>query len=321
MKPIIFFVLVISLYNDSFAQDISGKWVSVSARDSVIVAGLSRMDNWVKKTIKAPDSVVMANLKRKYTLFINKKNTSLSGTSNFKSREMGLEIRSELIGTVDAIAHTMTISDEDMYVTNSDGYHPSKRIYNPDYTEVQGYYRDRNNTHTYNWQYTFDDAHEYLKLEIAQRFGNSLFAKWIVFQRPKKSAKNTDHEKGFSIKHDSTFIHPVTVRKDMVFQEIVTDTDSIKIDLYDVGDIDGDSVSLFLNGKLIASHQLLKASAITFNIVLDRTLPENKFVLFAENLGSIPPNTAFMVITVGKKEYRLNMQSDEKTNGQIVFRF
>jgi len=66
---------------------------------------------------------------------------------------------------------------------------------------------------------------------------------------------------------------------------------------------------------------MLKASATTFMITLDKNLPENKLVLFAENLGRVPPNTAYMVITINKKEYTLNMQSDEKTNGEILFRF
>jgi len=37
----------------------------------------------------------------------------------------------------------------------------------------------------------------------------------------------------------------------------------------------------------------------------------------AENLGSIPPNTALLIITAGKKRYRLFLSST-KTNTAVI---
>jgi hypothetical protein len=42
--------------------------------------------------------------------------------------------------------------------------------------------------------------------------------------------------------------------------------------------------------------------------------------MYAENLGSIPPNTALMVVTVGDKRYEVNITSTEQTNGTVRFR-
>ena len=42
--------------------------------------------------------------------------------------------------------------------------------------------------------------------------------------------------------------------------------------------------------------------------------------MYAENLGSIPPNTALMIIYDGKKRYELNIKSTEKTNGAVSFK-
>ena len=95
--------------------------------------------------------------------------------------------------------------------------------------------------------------------------------------------------------------------------------DSVKIELYDNGEIDGDSVSLYLNGELLIGHLKLTASPKTLLLPIDRSLPVNKLVLFAENLGRLPPNTALMEITVNGKIYNLFMSTDYKKNAMVEF--
>jgi hypothetical protein len=41
--------------------------------------------------------------------------------------------------------------------------------------------------------------------------------------------------------------------------------------------------------------------------------------MYADNLGSIPPNTALMVITDGEKRYEVRISSDLKKSGTIRF--
>jgi hypothetical protein len=91
------------------------------------------------------------------------------------------------------------------------------------------------------------------------------------------------------------------------------------VDLYDNGQIDGDTISLYLNGKLMVSRQRLSTEPITLKITM--TEDENELIMYAENLGSIPPNTALMVVTVGDKRYEVNISSSEKTNGAVRFRY
>jgi hypothetical protein len=43
--------------------------------------------------------------------------------------------------------------------------------------------------------------------------------------------------------------------------------------------------------------------------------------MVANNLGSIPPNTALMVVTTGDKHYELFISSDEKKNARIVIEY
>ena len=95
--------------------------------------------------------------------------------------------------------------------------------------------------------------------------------------------------------------------------------DSIKIDLYDNGEIDGDSVSLYLNNELLIGHLKLTASPKTLLLPIDRSLPVNKLVLFAENLGRLPPNTALMQVTINGKLYNLFLSTDYKRNAMVEF--
>jgi hypothetical protein len=95
--------------------------------------------------------------------------------------------------------------------------------------------------------------------------------------------------------------------------------DSVKIELYDNGEIDGDSVSLYLNDELILSHLKLLAQPKTVWLRLDKSLPVNKLVLFAENLGTLPPNTALMEVTVKGKKYTIFLSTDYKRNAMVEF--
>lgn len=89
--------------------------------------------------------------------------------------------------------------------------------------------------------------------------------------------------------------------------------------MYDNGQIDGDTISLYLNGKLMVSRQRLSTTPITLNLNIEED--QNELVMYAENLGTIPPNTALMVVTVGDKRIEVNISSSEQTNGAVRFVF
>jgi hypothetical protein len=94
----------------------------------------------------------------------------------------------------------------------------------------------------------------------------------------------------------------------------------LKIDFYDNGEIDGDSISIFFNDKLLASSQKLSANAITLKIGLDTTKEFNELSMFADNLGSIPPNTALMLVYDGRKRHELRVSSNLQKNATIRIR-
>ncbi|MEJ7589077.1 MAG: hypothetical protein WKI04_16090 [Ferruginibacter sp.] len=108
-------------------------------------------------------------------------------------------------------------------------------------------------------------------------------------------------------------------RSNDILKTIEIGNESFKVDLYDNGDIDGDSISLFYNGQLLLSHKKLtnKPLTLTLNAITGKEI--NELTMYAENLGEIPPNTALMVVTDGDKRYEVRITSDLKKSGSIRF--
>jgi hypothetical protein len=106
-------------------------------------------------------------------------------------------------------------------------------------------------------------------------------------------------------------------RDNELVQEITVQSDSLKIDFYDNGEIDGDSISVFFNNELMAFNRILSTRSVHFDIVLDNNKPVNELSMFADNLGAIPPNTALMVVNDGKKRYEVRLSSNFEKNATI----
>ena len=109
-------------------------------------------------------------------------------------------------------------------------------------------------------------------------------------------------------------------RNNDLIKEFTVDHDSISVTLYDNGDIDGDSITLIYNDKILTTHQRLTDKPLTFWIKIAPGNQRNELQMYAENLGSIPPNTALMIIYDGNKRYEVNIKSTEKTNGSVSFK-
>ena len=93
--------------------------------------------------------------------------------------------------------------------------------------------------------------------------------------------------------------------------------DSIELRFYDNAEIDGDSIAVFLNGRLLKEHILLAEEAYTMKIAVSDLQSDNELVMVAENLGTIPPNTSLMVAIVEDKRYEAHLQSTEGSSALV----
>ena len=108
-------------------------------------------------------------------------------------------------------------------------------------------------------------------------------------------------------------------RENALVRKIETKASDIKIELYDNGEIDGDTVSIYHNNTLIRSHMRLSRKPISFTIGVNPSQPHHEIIMVAENLGSIPPNTSVMIINTLSDRYEVLISSSEQKNAKVVF--
>lgn len=117
--------------------------------------------------------------------------------------------------------------------------------------------------------------------------------------------------------------NPLTIEEKFVTRtfkyvmDIPLQGDSIELRFYDNAEIDGDSISLFINQKLVFQHIFLKAKPYVVKLAVNDLNDTNELVMVAENLGRIPPNTSYMVAIVEDKRYEANLQSTEELSAMI----
>ena len=110
-------------------------------------------------------------------------------------------------------------------------------------------------------------------------------------------------------------------RENALAKTIVVNSNQVSIRLYDNGEIDGDSISVFVDKKLLLSHKGLSTVPITLTLNFDADNTEHEVVMVAENLGRIPPNTSLMIINAGDKRYQVQITSTEQKNAMVRFRY
>jgi hypothetical protein len=108
-------------------------------------------------------------------------------------------------------------------------------------------------------------------------------------------------------------------RRNDIVKTIPITQETFKVDFYDNGEIDGDSITVFYNGKIVVSHKMLTTKAISLTLSLDEDVKENIITMYADNLGTIPPNTALMIVTDGDKRYEVRIDSDTEKSGSVIF--
>lgn len=115
----------------------------------------------------------------------------------------------------------------------------------------------------------------------------------------------------------SSIVEKFRARSRQVVSTVRVQSDSIKINFFDNGTVDGDSISVFINGELHASNVHLTTMVYSFYVHFEKGMDEIEVAMFAENLGTYPPNTALMQIVDGSKVHQAYLSSDTRSNAVI----
>jgi hypothetical protein len=112
-----------------------------------------------------------------------------------------------------------------------------------------------------------------------------------------------------------------TNRKIVKIRDIDFISDSLLLSFYDNGTIDGDTVTILLNGKVLVEKLGLKASA--FKITVPTGIKPNDSLLLvmqAESLGLIPPNTGLLIIQDGATRHEIRFEGDLQKSSAVMLR-
>lgn len=110
----------------------------------------------------------------------------------------------------------------------------------------------------------------------------------------------------------------IETRANPIIKQITTEETELNIELYDNGEIDGDTVSIYHNNELVVSRAGISTKPVTVKIKVDKANPHHELVMVADNVGRFPPNTSLMIITAGKKRYEIFISSSEQKNAKVL---
>lgn len=111
----------------------------------------------------------------------------------------------------------------------------------------------------------------------------------------------------------------ISKRKIETIRTVSVSGDSLVLSLFDNGIVDGDTVSVLINGEVVLSKIGLLTTAYNKTIHLTPEMGDSiKIILYAENLGSIPPNTGLLVLRNAGQDYEIRFTGDLQRNSAII---
>ena len=134
------------------------------------------------------------------------------------------------------------------------------------------------------------------------------------------SQAQTD-SKNLTIKPNTKTRDLLSTRENDLVKTLVINSETVTVKLFDNGQIDNDTISVYLDKQLVLSKKRLSAAALTINLKMDESNPDHELIMVAENLGEIPPNTSLMIVTAGEQRFEVRITSTEQKNAMVRFRY
>ena len=109
----------------------------------------------------------------------------------------------------------------------------------------------------------------------------------------------------------------ITERKNSLLEKkFEVDEAEVMLELWDDAAEDGDSISIRLNGQEVVTGFPVKKKRQLLKVTLQEG--ENRLIMVADNLGSIPPNTAVLRIVAGALRRFVSIKTNMKQNNMLL---
>lgn len=103
--------------------------------------------------------------------------------------------------------------------------------------------------------------------------------------------------------------------------EIDVHNADLQIQLLDYLKPDNDTVSVYLNRKILAKDIQISKRPALIKFRIDKRITVHELLLYAENLGLIPPNTSELILIDGETKHRVMIVSDKQKTAAIYLRY
>ena len=108
-------------------------------------------------------------------------------------------------------------------------------------------------------------------------------------------------------------------RRNRLVREFTLSGDTLHLGFYDNAMVDRDSISLYLNGELRVRNLEVRSETKRFSFPIKDLNDTTDFVMVAENMGRIPPNTAMVRAGFDGTDQEVLMESTDTTSAMIRF--
>ena len=140
---------------------------------------------------------------------------------------------------------------------------------------------------------------------------------------PERSTTKPAADSSSELGHKFATITPRILldRSNTLVRSLTVNTREVVLNIYDDGIIDNDTVSVYLDNKMVINHAMLTDKPLILTLHLDEDNDYHELVMVADNEGTIPPNTSLMIVRAGDKEYKVNISSSLQKNATVTFKY
>lgn len=142
-----------------------------------------------------------------------------------------------------------------------------------------------------------------------------------------KTDLSLNSNKPFPIKateetHEHIIIPWVLISRENNFvKKIITHNKIFSFDLYDNGTIDNDSITIYDNKKLMLDKNRLSYKPIHVEINFTDKQKVHEIIVVANNLGSVPPNTALLMYKDVTQTEEILINTSLNTNAKLIIEY
>ena len=110
-------------------------------------------------------------------------------------------------------------------------------------------------------------------------------------------------------------------RENKLVKTITVNTPHISFDMFDNGTIDNDTIMVYDNKVQLSNDQRLSYKSIHFELDFNNNVPSHEIIIVAKNLGTVPPNTALMILKDGSSRKEYYITTTLQTNAMLIINY